>query len=139
MEYQAKLNEKYMPVLHCISSFEDTSSKKLQGTTTSSYLLFYISFYILRYHFLQLFWASFDIIWEKTSSWMFLFKSIYLNPPCSCNYWYKNLLSMTNHVHLIILLLFFVNCKLFVFTLLWVFWLYIYIYLYLFLIYIFIS
>ena len=29
MEYQAKLNEKYMPVLFCISSFEATSYKKL--------------------------------------------------------------------------------------------------------------
>ena len=29
MEYQAKLNEKYMPVLHYISNFEDTSYKKL--------------------------------------------------------------------------------------------------------------
>ena len=27
--YYAKFNEKYMPVLHCISSFEDTSYKKL--------------------------------------------------------------------------------------------------------------
>ena len=30
MEYQVKLNEKYMPVLHCISSFEGTSFKKLE-------------------------------------------------------------------------------------------------------------
>ena len=31
MEYQAKLNEKYMPVLFCISSFGSTSYKKLHG------------------------------------------------------------------------------------------------------------
>ena len=29
MDYQAKSNEKYMPVLFCISSFEGTSYKKL--------------------------------------------------------------------------------------------------------------
>ena len=37
MEYQAELNEKYTPVLHCISSFEGTSYKKLQDMTTSSF------------------------------------------------------------------------------------------------------
>ena len=31
MEHEAKLNEKYMPVLHCISSFEEgTSDRKLE-------------------------------------------------------------------------------------------------------------
>ena len=29
MEYQTKINKKYTPVLHCISSFEGTSYKKL--------------------------------------------------------------------------------------------------------------
>ena len=29
MEYQAKLNEKYIPVSFCISRFEGTSYKKL--------------------------------------------------------------------------------------------------------------
>ena len=32
MEYQAKLNENYMPVLFCFSSFEVTSYKKLHDT-----------------------------------------------------------------------------------------------------------
>ena len=32
MEYQAKLNAKYMPVLHCISSFDDTSYKTSKVT-----------------------------------------------------------------------------------------------------------
>ena len=34
MEYQAKLNVKYTPVLHCISSFEGTSYKKSHDTTS---------------------------------------------------------------------------------------------------------
>ena len=33
MEYQAKVNENYMSVLFCISSFEVTSYKKLHETT----------------------------------------------------------------------------------------------------------
>ena len=37
MEYQAELNQKYMPVLHCISRFEGTSYNKLQDMTTSSF------------------------------------------------------------------------------------------------------
>ena len=32
MEYQAKLNENYMPVLFCISRFEVISYKKLHDT-----------------------------------------------------------------------------------------------------------
>ena len=36
MEFQAKLNEKYTPVLHCISSFEGIPFKKLRDTATSS-------------------------------------------------------------------------------------------------------
>ena len=38
MEYQAKLNEKYMPVLHYISNFEDTSYKKLHDAATSCFI-----------------------------------------------------------------------------------------------------
>ena len=38
MENQAKLNEKYMPVLQCISSFEVTSYKKLLDIATSSFI-----------------------------------------------------------------------------------------------------
>ena len=32
MEYQAKLNKNYMPILFCVSSFEITSYKKLYDT-----------------------------------------------------------------------------------------------------------
>ena len=39
MEYQAKLNENYMPVLFCISSFEVSSYKKLHDTAW-----FYVGF-----------------------------------------------------------------------------------------------
>ena len=38
MEYQAKLNEKYTPALHSISSFEGTSYKKLEDIATSSFI-----------------------------------------------------------------------------------------------------
>ena len=34
MEYEAKLNAKYMPVLHYSSSFEDSSYKKLHDRTS---------------------------------------------------------------------------------------------------------
>ena len=53
LEHQAKLNEKYRPVLHCHSSFEGTSYKKLQDTATSS--LFHISFYIQQISFFTTF------------------------------------------------------------------------------------
>ena len=33
MEYQTKLNDKYMPVWHCISIFEGTSYKSQKDTT----------------------------------------------------------------------------------------------------------
>ena len=57
MEYQAELNQKYMPVLHCISRFEGTSYNKLQDMTTSSFTAccFTSAFTSARYHFLQLF------------------------------------------------------------------------------------
>ena len=54
MEYQAKLNEKYMLVLHCISSFKGTTSrlKVIRYSYQFFYfLLFNISFYISRYPF----------------------------------------------------------------------------------------
>ena len=38
MEYQAKINEKYRPVLQCISSFEGTSYKKLQDIAITSFI-----------------------------------------------------------------------------------------------------
>ena len=55
-----------IPVLHCISSFKGTY-KKLQDIATSSFyfLLFYINFYISRFHFLQLFRTWFKIIKKK--------------------------------------------------------------------------
>ena len=60
MEYQAKLNETYMPVLHCISSLTGASYEKFFFV-----LLFSMSFYISRYHFLQLFLTLFNIVWKK--------------------------------------------------------------------------
>ena len=38
VEYQANLNEKYMPVLHYISSFESNSYKKLHYRATSPFI-----------------------------------------------------------------------------------------------------
>ena len=38
MEYQPKSNEKYTPILHCISSFEGTFYKKIEDTTTRSFI-----------------------------------------------------------------------------------------------------
>ena len=44
MEYQPKTNGKCTPFLHCISSFEGTSYKNLEDTTTRSFVLFYCCF-----------------------------------------------------------------------------------------------
>ena len=38
MKYQPKLNEKHMPFLHCISSFEGTSYKHLKDIANSSFI-----------------------------------------------------------------------------------------------------
>ena len=65
MEFQAKLNAKYMPPgLHCISSFEGTSYKKLHDTTSPfASCCFALDFiYISRYDFLQVFRTSFTIM-----------------------------------------------------------------------------
>ena len=63
MEYQPNLNEKYTTLLHYISSFEGIYF--LLGIYSTSYfiyfLLFYINFYISRYHFVQLFRTSINI------------------------------------------------------------------------------
>ena len=80
MEYREKLNEKYMPVLHCISSFEDISHKMLQNRVTSS--LFFL--HELLDHFLQLFRTSFKINYLKKD---FCYKLSFLmdspKPPAS--------------------------------------------------------
>ena len=63
MEYQPKADEKYMPFLHCISSVVGTFYKNLWDTHQIIYLLlFYISFYISRYYFWQIFRSSFNIL-----------------------------------------------------------------------------
>ena len=50
-----------MPFLHCISSFEGTSYKKLYKIATRSFFsCVFISFYIGRYHFSQFFRTSFN-------------------------------------------------------------------------------
>ena len=64
MEYQPRLDEKYKPVLHCISSFDRVLLWKVTRYSYQLFhFLFYISFYISRY-FLQLFRTSFNI-WKR--------------------------------------------------------------------------
>ena len=60
MEYQGKLNENYVPLLHCTSCLTGTSCKKFFFV-----LLFYMSFYISTYNFLHFFKTSFNIVWKK--------------------------------------------------------------------------
>ena len=59
-----------------------------KGTSVKSYemqlpvlllFLFYISFYISRYHFLQLFRTLFCIIWKRFSLQVFLFRTYFKN------------------------------------------------------------
>ena len=76
LEFQARLNAKYMPpALHCISSFEGTSYKKLHDTTSPfASCCFTLAFiYISRYEKAQLF---FPMVSEKTSSHFILVKLI---------------------------------------------------------------
>ena len=54
MEYQAKSNEKYMPALQCISSFEGTSYKKLQDVAASSFISFCLASAIIVCNFSEL-------------------------------------------------------------------------------------
>ena len=60
IEYQLKSNEKYMPFLHFISHFEGsyTSYKSLKIKPLDLLFLVFISFYISRYQFLQIFRTS---------------------------------------------------------------------------------
>ena len=76
MEYQKKINAKYIPVLHYISLFEVTSYKKLHDTTSLfvSCCLTLAFVYISRYDFLQDFTTSLTII-EKN---IFVTNSIFL-------------------------------------------------------------
>ena len=41
MKHQPKLNEKCMPSLHCMSSFEVTSCNNLKDTTTKFYIFLF--------------------------------------------------------------------------------------------------
>ena len=62
MEYQVKLNEKCMPILHCISSFEDISHKILEDRATSSS---FVLQQLLQRDFSQFFRTSFNINYLK--------------------------------------------------------------------------
>ena len=68
IKYLPKSNEKYMPFLHWISSFEGNSCKNLKDTATTDLLFLVVfirrSFYISRYHFSKIFRTSFNIIWK---------------------------------------------------------------------------
>ena len=77
-----KINENCMPTLHCISSLEKVLLWKVTRYSYQfSYFLFiYTSLYISRYHFLQLFRTSFNIIWTKIFVTNFLFLTDSPNP-----------------------------------------------------------
>ena len=94
-----KSNEKYMPFLQCISSFEGNSCKNLKDTATAD-LLFLVVFvrrssYIWRYHFSKIFRTSFSIIWKANFQHQFsIFNKLTHPVPChplNC----QNLLSVT--------------------------------------------
>ena len=70
MEYQAKLNEQYTIVFILFKIwkyflFYFFISVSILFLSDFYFLLFTISFYINRYHFLQIFRISFNNIWKK--------------------------------------------------------------------------
>ena len=67
MEYQPKLNQKYIHFSYFISCFYGTSHKKYirRSHQFICFLLFYISSNMSKYHFWQLFRTSFNMIWKK--------------------------------------------------------------------------
>ena len=84
MENQPKSNEKYTSFLHCISSFGGYFLQKLvrYNHQIFYFLLFHISFYISRYHFLQIFKTFIQHYLNKIfSSQIFLLMDS-LKPPC---------------------------------------------------------
>ena len=101
IKYQPKSNEKYMPFLHWISSFEGNSCKNLKDTATTDLLFLVVfirrSFYISRYHFSKIFRTSFNIIWKIDFQHEFsIFNKLtqppsFLPHPLNC----QNVLSMT--------------------------------------------
>ena len=92
-----KIKWKNTPCLHCISSFEGTSYKELLNKPPDLlFLVFYISFYISRHHFLQIFRFSLNIVWKKipVTNFPFLINSI--EPPTLRPLNGQNLLSVMN-------------------------------------------
>ena len=91
MKYQPKLNEKYMPFLHCISSFEGTSYKHLKDTATSSFIscftLDFTSVDIIFHKFLELHYLK-----KKICHKFSFFNGFTQTPPPSLG---RNSLSMT--------------------------------------------
>ena len=66
MEYQAKSNEKYTPFLIVFKVLQVTLTNICKISHQIFYfLLFYVSFYISRHHFLQIIRTSCIIIWKK--------------------------------------------------------------------------
>ena len=87
-----KINEKYTPFSHCILSFEGYFLWKFVPDIQRLdilLLLFYISFYISRHYFSQIFRNSFNIIWKKKKIFVinfpFITNSVKPPPPQPLN------------------------------------------------------
>ena len=94
MDYQPRLNKKCKPVFYCILCFEKVLLwKVIRCSSQFFYFLFCISFYIKRYHFLQLFRTLLCIIWKIFWSQVFLFNKFNQTPRPLND---QNLLSVTN-------------------------------------------
>ena len=79
MEYQPRLNTKYMLVLHCISNFEKVLLWKDAAYYTSSFSFCYFTSACIS-TFLQLFRTLLNIIWKKISITIFPFLTDSPNP-----------------------------------------------------------
>ena len=93
-EYLPKSNEKCMPFLHCMSSCEVILLIKICKIQLPDplFLVIFISYYISRYHFSQIFRTSFNINQKKIFFTNFPIFMDSLEPPHALND--QNLLSM---------------------------------------------
>ena len=80
MKCQPRLNEKYKPVLHCISSSKITSVKSYKIQLAAFLFLVLHQYLYQQIPFLQLTRISFNIIWKRLFSQILLFQQI---PPPS--------------------------------------------------------
>ena len=81
MKCQTRLNEKYKPVLHCISSSKITSVKSYKIQLAAFLFLVWHQYLYQQIPFLQLTRISFNIIWKRLFSQILLFQQIPPLPP----------------------------------------------------------